>query len=359
MLDRALALVEEGSPEYGKLNASLGMSLQFTNDNERAEEAFGRARAVAERLGLKTLQLSTLLSQASFDLQHWRLRDMFRYAEQAVALARELDDPQAGARAHLLAARNGDIALRDAAREHALAHRAAAERTRNLVEILGAAESECLVAGGAGDWDVLREASARALEIEPRALLTLTTLADMEVQLGNLDQSAGYLTRMADVGENPRTIAEAGAIPLFAISAAMYCYVTGTSDYLPRIEQAGRMTLSNATTPPTWVGIALTSLGIQASLAGDRQAAREHLEGLERFAGWWVWGLTIDHVRGLLFDTLDQTEEAIAAIETTLAYPQTGYGLRACWSWAAYDCARIRLKARCARRPRSGARADR
>ena len=51
----------------------------------------------------------------------------------------------------------------------------------------------------------------------------------------------------------------------------------------------------------------------------------------------------MDHIRGLLFETLDQSNDAIAAIETTLAYPQTGYGFRVYWSWAAYDCARIRL----------------
>jgi eukaryotic-like serine/threonine-protein kinase len=55
-------------------------------------------------------------------------------------------------------------------------------------------------------------------------------------------------------------------------------------------------------------------------------------------------GMSVDHTRGLLFETLGQIDDAVAAIETTLAHPQTGYGFRPIWSWAAYDCARIRLQ---------------
>jgi len=343
MLERALALVEEGSVEYGWLNAGLGLSLEFSNDAQRVDEAFRRARAVGERLGLKKLQLTILLSEAAIDLQHWRLSDMFRKAEQAVALARELDEPLAEARAHALCARNCDLGRRDAAREHARAERELAERSRHASAILGATESECLAAVGAGDWQVAREAATRALELDSRAVLALTGSSETELQLGNLPQCVEQLARLTDIGQSARTIQDAGAFPLFAVSAAMYCYVGGTSEYLSQIEQAGQLTLSNPRTPPTWVGIALTGLGLRAVLASDAQAAAEQLKRLDRFAGWWVFGLTIDHIRGLLFETLGQTEDAIAAIETTLAYPQTGYGFRPLWSWAAYDCARIRV----------------
>jgi class 3 adenylate cyclase len=269
---------------------------------------------------------------------------MFHKAEQAVALARELNHVHAEIRAHDLCARNCDLSLRDAARAHARAVRELAERSRSWAEIRGGAEGECVVAVGAGDWKVAREAAARALELDSRSVIVLAAAAETEFQLGNLPQSVEHLTRLVDIGQSVRTVSDAGAFPLFATSAAMYCYVTGTAEYLAQVEQAGQMTLSNPRTPPTWVAVALSGLGIRAFLTRDEQAARDQLKKLDRFAGRWVFGLTVDHVRGLLFETLGQSEEALEAIETTLAYPQTGYGFRPLWSWAAYDCARIRLQ---------------
>ena len=47
-----LAMVQDGSLEYGLLNAALGLAAGVAgDDDERAQEAFRRARDVAERLG--------------------------------------------------------------------------------------------------------------------------------------------------------------------------------------------------------------------------------------------------------------------------------------------------------------------
>ena len=87
-LERALVLVDEGSEAYAELQASLGVSLGVVvNDYDRAQQAFRRAHAVADQLGLKRLELTVLLAEAMVEGQHWRPREAFRKAEQAVVLA--------------------------------------------------------------------------------------------------------------------------------------------------------------------------------------------------------------------------------------------------------------------------------
>jgi class 3 adenylate cyclase len=237
------------------------------------------------------------------------------------------------------------LTTRDASREHASDSRELAERLHLGQAILGATDAQVFAASGAGDWEAAREAATRGLDLDPRWIMVLGPIAEVELQTGNVTKAEGYQSRIYEVGQSVRSPLDTIAIPVFALTKAMHCYVTGTHEGLRLVEQAGRMVLANAaTTPPIWVGVARSGLGIRAFLEGDKEAAREHLEGLDAFAGYWIHCLTIDHVRGLLFETLDQTDDAVSAIETTLAHEQTGYGFRVYWSWAAYDCARIRLQ---------------
>ncbi|MEX2158463.1 MAG: protein kinase [Dehalococcoidia bacterium] len=344
LLERGLAMVPDGSLEYGLLNAALGLAAGVAgNDDERAQEAFGRARALAERLGDRKLELRTLTHEIIVDQQQWRPGGWFAKAERAVGLARELHLPAEEARAHAASSMNSDLRNRDASREHAVAYRELAERSRDWSQIANAAWAECCNAVYAGDWVVAREAAARGLELEPRNLNLLSGMTEVELQLGQLTQAQQYRTRIADVMQGVRSTGDLIAFPWFAIAAAMHSYVTGDGAQLPQLEQVARLVLAEPRTPPLWMGLVYESLAIRAVLLDDQTEAREQLERLDRFAGTALWGLTPDHVRGLLFETLGQPDDAITAIETTLAYPQTGYGFRPYWSWAAYDCARIRI----------------
>ncbi len=343
MLQRALALVEEGSPEYGDLNAALGDSLIFSNDDATAQAAFSRARAVAEQHGLKHLQLTILLNEAYADFHHFRPRDMYRRSLEAVALARELNRPHSEWRAHWYCAWNCDAALRDESREHSREARGLADRSRNWRMIRTATECQGLVAVLAGDWETAREANGRGLEIDARSTNNLLYFAETELQTGNLAKAAEYRARLEEVMNSPRSTGDLSAFPDLTSCLGMHAYVTGSHEHLAQIEQIGQMVVDAAITTPTAASLAYMGLAVRAFLMADREAAREQLERLERFAGYCIWGLTTDHVRGLMFETLGEIDDALNAIEATLAWPQTGYGFRPLWSWAAYDCARIRL----------------
>ena len=223
---------------------------------------------------------------------------------------------------------NGDLALCDVGREHARAQRALAERSRDRPAILFATNSEGTAAARAGDWHVAREAASRGLEIDPRSVIHLSMMTEVECHFGNVEKAASCLGRMAEVMENVRSTTDLVAFPLFAQVAAQYSHVAETAEYLPAVERAAQGTLSYGYAAPLFALWAHSALGIRAYLTGDKDAAREQLERLQRFAGS-IWGpFTVDHIRGLLFDTLGEFDDAVEAIETTLAYPQTGYGFR-------------------------------
>ena len=57
LIERALGLVQEGTEEFGKLNAALGQSLGMLGRIADAREAFTRAEAVALELKLPRLEL--------------------------------------------------------------------------------------------------------------------------------------------------------------------------------------------------------------------------------------------------------------------------------------------------------------
>jgi class 3 adenylate cyclase/Cdc6-like AAA superfamily ATPase len=346
ILERALLLVPENSEAYARVLASLGESYGTVgNDDVAAQRSFDRAKEIAATLGSKSLRLSILLSEVWVDGQRWRPPERFQKATEAVALAQELHDQQSEMVAHREAATNCMLTLRDESRHHAWAARALAEASRNSEAIMIAADSQLFCASGTGDWDAAREAATRGLDLNPRAVMHLGPMCEVELQTGNFAKSKEYQTRIADIGQNMHSPLDAIAVPVLALDMAMYSYVTGARDGLPMVAQAGQLVLAAAaTTPPIWIGVARSGLGIRAYLEGDKDAAREQLDALEPFAGFWIHCLTIDHIRGLLFETLEQIDDAVDTIEMTLAHAQTGYGFRVYWSWAAYDCARIRLK---------------
>jgi class 3 adenylate cyclase/Cdc6-like AAA superfamily ATPase len=344
MLERALAMVPEGSSADAQLSAALAVyDGTRGNDDAGAQRMFAHAREIANRTGDRHLELDLLKAEIDVDFMQWRPADWFPKAEQLAVLAGELGDSHLAAQAHRIAATNADLGLRDAGREHARAALELAERTRDARVIVQGTHAVATNAMFAGDWDTARGAGLRGLEVDARDLGQLAPLAEVEVQTGNFAKSEEYLARIMDVTQDIRRPDDAVSFMWLTIAAALYSYTAGSDQYLPRVDEAGRLALA-AEPPPLWVSLAVSGLAIRAHLVADAQAAREQLDRLQRFAGWLIWGLSIDHVRGLLLDTLGQLGDAIAAIEATLAYPQTGYGSRPYWSWAAYDCARIRLQ---------------
>jgi class 3 adenylate cyclase/Cdc6-like AAA superfamily ATPase len=345
MVERALELVEEGSAEYGRLNAALGYSAGMLADDARAQGAFRRARDVAQRLGLKRLELTDLAAEMEVDMMHWRPAEQFAKAQRVIDLAAELNEPVIEGRAHWYAALNSDLALREEARAHADACMALAERLRLPSAIESASLAQGLVAVGTGDWVAARAAGNRGLEVNQYSNWHLAGMAEVERQQGNFNASSELGRRLVAVMDDHSTGLPHRVMTssLVAIFVALESYMTGQPADVPLLHRAAQIVLTLPQPTGFHRGIVHSALGLQAALANDEQAARAQLQQLELFAGWWIFGLTMDHVRGLLLETIGQVEDAIEAIEMTLAYPQTGDGFRPLWSWAAYDCARIRI----------------
>jgi eukaryotic-like serine/threonine-protein kinase len=87
LIERALALIEEGSEAYGRLQAALGQSLGMMGQVELADQAFARAREVAQRMQLPRLELDVLrLSHYVIGFQ-MRLDEATEIGDRVIALA--------------------------------------------------------------------------------------------------------------------------------------------------------------------------------------------------------------------------------------------------------------------------------
>jgi class 3 adenylate cyclase len=83
-------------------------------------------------------------------------------------------------------------------------------------------------------------------------------------------------------------------------------------------------------------------LGALAHLTSDKEMAERALPEIPETNSYAIgYGQTTDHVRGLVLETLDRTDDAVEAIEAGLAFLPLAY--RPFRAEAAYDCARIRL----------------
>ena len=166
LVERALELAEENSEDFGRLSVALGFSAGMLGDEQRAQEAFARADDVAQRLGLKRLELDGLLSGMRVSTFHMHSDAAASMAERAVALARQLDQPRGQFQAHFFASGClywvGDV---EAGRRHADACRDVAERLRDLGAISGAAHMQAQIAIVRGDWESARTFLARGLEV--------------------------------------------------------------------------------------------------------------------------------------------------------------------------------------------------
>jgi len=96
MVERALALVEVGTPPYGFLSVALGFALAYLGDDAGSDEAFERARALADQLGLPDLELAVLRFGMEADIYRWRPRQVVEASEEVKRRARELGKPGFG-----------------------------------------------------------------------------------------------------------------------------------------------------------------------------------------------------------------------------------------------------------------------
>ena len=342
LIERALALVEEGSEDCGRLNAALGQAAGMLGQMERARGAFARAEAVAQNLGLRRLELDVLrFSQyvIGFQLQ---LDEAIIIGDRTIALAQELNEPLIEAVAHFF---NGGTHAWSGRPEQAGRHSDAlvtlAERLRMPYQLATAAYSQASVAVGRGDWDRARTSLQWGLDAGSPDSRILTTLVYVAVEVGETAEAANWLQRLTDVVTPvpPGPSIEYGNL---ASAAARSAFVRGQAPDVALIRRASQAVLASPVPGTALIkSWAYTSRALLAHMTGDRTEAQEFLPHIEALGSLMLEGIQTDHIRGLLLETLDHTDDAVAAMEAALDWLPAAY--KPARAETAYDCARIRI----------------
>jgi tetratricopeptide (TPR) repeat protein len=200
LVSRALALVLPESHQEGRLLSNYGLTLyQEMGDYTGAQEAFGRALAIAQREKDPALELRTLANATVVDFHHLRWQECVEKGLQAVALTSRADDPQAEVIACFYTMRAlinmGDL-LRT--RQHGEAVLRAAERLRHRSWLGNSLQLNGNLSQHEGDWQRARAFVERALAVEPQEPRHLCIRALLEYQSGDFGQGEVHIGRLLD-----------------------------------------------------------------------------------------------------------------------------------------------------------------
>jgi DNA-binding CsgD family transcriptional regulator/tetratricopeptide (TPR) repeat protein len=346
LVTRALALVPPDSREAGYLLSHYGEVLARTEgDYDGAQEAFGRALAIAQREEDIALQMRVLAQWAIADSTHLRYRECLEKCLKVIELARTADEPYAEFAAHRYAWNAlgwmGDL---DGLRRHAVAQLALAERLRER-SLLGLAFlSNANTCRLEGNWQAARAFSDRALAVGPREPRPLSTRVQVEYQAGEFNQGGLYLEQLQEVmrqsppGPTYEYASPAAVIPLVA-------RITGEFDRLDIAQAAADTVLSSPSATPLASSVARTGLALLAVLHSDVAAAQESYTALEPRRGMLlapIFSMSADRLLGLLSTTLGRPEQAMAHFEDALTFCRKA-GYRPELAWTCYDYADILL----------------
>jgi len=342
LLERALALLDEGSEGYGRLNAALGQSLGMMGQVELADQAFARAEAVAQKLELPRLELDVLrFSQYVIGFQ-MRLDEAIAIGERAIALAQKLNEPHIEATAQFFNYGQFWVGRIGKAQQHADACRALGERLGIPHLIASAAHALGSIACARGEWDEARRVFEWGLEASASDQRLLGQSCAVEALCGNTDVADSLFRRLIDAVAKvpPGPGLEWTTLTNVAVRIA---HVSGRAPDLELIRRASQAVLASPV-PGTamFKGYVYLSLGTLAHMTNDKASAEELLPIIEgELVTAREYALQTDHVRGVLLETLDRIDDAVSAVEAGLAWlPQEYRPQRA---EAAYDCARIRI----------------
>lgn len=343
LIDDALTLVKEGSEDYGRLNAALGMSFGLMGQIERSEEAYTRAGEVVRSTGARRLEFDILRQRQYVVGFQLRLDEACEIGERVIELAREFDEPGPEAVAHFFNAGQFWERRLDVAQRHADACRALAERLRSPYGMASAATAQAQVAVSRGDWGEAMAAIGWGLEAGRPDERLLALASSIAFTQGDTEVARGYLQRLANQASNipPGPNLEYSQLANLTGIAAWF---TGRESDVELQKRAAQAVVGSPVP-----GAALLKLfadigsALVAHVTGDREAAAQLLQTFESLDAYAVQMCPqSDHLRGLLLETLDRPDEAVDAMEAALDWlPEAYLPARV---WAGYDCARLRLQ---------------
>ena len=277
LIARALTLVPADSHEAGRLLSRYGGVLGGAeSDYEGAEQALGRAIAIARREGDLHLEAQSLADAAGVSVRHLHWQDSVEHGLRAIELAIVDESPFSALapRFSIVSSllRMGDL---DAARPQALALRDMVERRSTprsfAVSLSHITSLSCLE----GDWKAGREYSDRAMEVSPLHISHLLPRVMLEYETGESAQGEVYLHGLLEAmhrhgpGQLSASVKASIAIPAIA-------RITGVAGRLEIAEEAAEEVLSARSVTPRDAIDAKAGLALLAVQKGDQSEAAEH-----------------------------------------------------------------------------------
>ncbi|MCI0795075.1 MAG: AAA family ATPase [Chloroflexi bacterium] len=340
LMARALTLVPADSHEAGRLLSRYGGVLGVAEcDYGGAQQALGRATAIARREGDVPLEVQTLTYAAVVSGMHLQWQESVDNGLRAIELATGDENPFSEVFSRYWTAQGllfmGDL---DAARPHALVLRDLVERrsTPRLLASRGFVPVtwlSCLE----GDWTAGREYSDRGLELAPLNPQLLLPRVLLEHETGETAQGEIYLERflesMRRAGPD-RFLTSART----SMAIAALARITGVPDRLEIAEATAEADLSEQSVTPNFAMYAKAGLALLAVQKGDQSAAEEHYTYLLGQRGMMIWTVSsVDRLLGLLSQTMGNLDQAVSHFEDALSFcHKAGYRPELAWTCCDY-----------------------
>ncbi len=201
MISRTLEMVPPDSHHAGRILPAYGYTLFATSGEYReAQEAFGRALVIAERVADETLQMRTLARAAEAAWWNLQLPDIIEYGRRASELSGRVDDPAFEVHARQYLARalavTGESEAAQLEEATVLAMTESLRDRNRLVGVLTMRAESCFFRG---EWEEARALIDRQAS-SPRLL---STLAVLEHEVGDFDRGAAIVDQLIE--ERSRT----------------------------------------------------------------------------------------------------------------------------------------------------------
>ena len=337
LIARALALVEPDSHQAGRLLARYGYALAHGQGNdEDAQEALGKALAIAEREGDLALEMYTLGCGVEVDASRLRAAEGLEKALRVIELGRQVYDPDSEVASRWLAAGSSiSTGNLQEARLHAEAALPVAERLGNrqrLNMVLSMSVASSLLAG---DWMAARQHSDRALAVSALNPVTLSLRILLEYELGDFSQGQVYLERLLEF----RSLSPPGPTQEYAQVAFIVpriAQITDVTRWFEAAEEAAAAVLSSPSALPLMAMIVRLGLALMAAEKGDVDRAAEQYPALESLPEALVYVIR-DRVLGLLSRTMGNLDQAAAHFENALVFcRKAGYRPELAWTCCDY-----------------------
>ena len=340
LVSRALALVAADSHPAGHKLCLYGKYLGTEEgDYEGAQEAFGRALAIAYQERDVALEMRTLADAGRVGNRHRRPQEALAKCLEALELASRVDDPRTELEAHYGAVTAlTEMGGLEGMPRHASAMLPLAERLRDRYWLGVAYRNNVLVCWLRGDWRAAREFGDRGFERGWRTSNAFASRASLEYQAGDFGQGEVYLERLLELWRisPPDTLImcahAATAIPMAA-------RITGLEDRLETADAAARTILSSPSASPQYATMARSGLALIAIQRDDVTGAEEQYNALQWARGTLIPEvMAIDHLLGLLAQTIGRLEDAMDHFEDALAFCRKA-GWRPELAWTCHDYA--------------------